>query len=224
MHKLAIPFAALLVLACSSSSAPEPQRMVDCASVDDAYLDCRSVGTSRVALARQVSEAACVEGRSWGVRDGMLWVDRGCRAEFLVGGPGTSGTSASGGATLVCESSDGRLNRCPAQTMGGVQLVRQRSDSACTFGRTWGWDGSGVWVSEGCRAEFALGSTAPTTSVLCESTAGRRNVCPANTRFGVFLVRQLSDAECVRNRTWGETLEGIWVSEGCRAEFAVRSQ
>lgn len=223
MRKLTILLAAVLVSACSSSRSSDPQRLVECSSTDGKYRECENVGTSRVTLARQTSDAACVEGQTWGVRDGTIWVDRGCRAEFGVGGPGVIGSTA-GGATLVCESSGEKLHRCPAETAGGVRLIDQRSSSPCTFGSTWGWDATGVWVSEGCRAEFALGGSATQTSVVCESIDGRRNVCPVDTRFGVTLVRQLSDSECVRNRTWGESREGIWVTEGCRGEFAVRTE
>ncbi|MFN2240619.1 MAG: DUF3011 domain-containing protein, partial [Thermoanaerobaculia bacterium] len=31
------------------------------------------------------------------------------------------------------------------------------------------------------------------------------------------------DSPCVRNQTWGEDRDGIWVDGGCRAEFAVRT-
>ena len=27
---------------------------------------------------------ACVEGESFGIRDGKIWVDKGCRAQFRV--------------------------------------------------------------------------------------------------------------------------------------------
>ena len=37
-----------------------------------------------VRLFRQLSRAACVEGRSWGVDDSGIWVEHGCRAEFEV--------------------------------------------------------------------------------------------------------------------------------------------
>jgi len=36
----------------------------------------------------------------------------------------------------------------------GVQLVRQISRSACIEGQTWGYARNGIWVSQGCRAEF----------------------------------------------------------------------
>ena len=62
-----------------------------------------------------------------------------------------------GGATIYCASEDGRRNYCQADVRGGVQLVKQRSDSPCRFGETWGYDNRGIWVDRGCRAEFIAG-------------------------------------------------------------------
>jgi hypothetical protein len=58
--------------------------------------------------------------------------------------------------------------------------------------------------------------------VTCESYGGRRQTCRVDTRSGeVRLVRRLSDASCVRGRSWGVTNGGVWVDDGCRAQFAV---
>jgi Protein of unknown function (DUF3011) len=38
-----------------------------------------------------------------------------------------------------------------------VRLVRQRSDTDCILGRTWGYDPRGIWVDRGCRADFEVG-------------------------------------------------------------------
>jgi hypothetical protein len=219
--------AALILAACSSTPST---RTVSCASRDGAFTNCERIGSAAVSLSRQVSDTPCIENVSWGVREGRLWVDQGCRAEFLVGGRASSTTpmvtsAGIGGTAVVCESRDGKLTRCPANTYGGVRLARQISDSACIYDRTWGWDTVGVWVNEGCRAEFIAG-TAGTIShrtIVCESQSGRRNHCPVDTRLGLDLVRQLSDSPCVRNRTWGEDAAGIWVDQGCRAQFAVRA-
>jgi hypothetical protein len=43
-------------------------------------------------------------------------------------------------------------------TRGGVRLSRQISGSACTQGSTWGYDGTRIWVDNGCRAEFQVSS------------------------------------------------------------------
>src|SRR5688572_425302 len=59
--------------------------------------------------------------------------------------------------TVRCDSNDNRLRHCDADTRGGVRLLRQVSKSACVEGRSWGYDRSGIWVNNGCRAEFALG-------------------------------------------------------------------
>ena len=38
---------------------------------------------------------------------------------------------------------------------------------------------------------------------------------------GAGLIKQLSETDCVLNRNWGYDAEGIWVTGGCGAEFAV---
>jgi Protein of unknown function (DUF3011) len=59
-------------------------------------------------------------------------------------------------STLTCSSDDMRRHYCGANTSGGVQLVRQRSDASCQRGYSWGYDRRGVWVDHGCRADFAV--------------------------------------------------------------------
>jgi hypothetical protein len=64
-----------------------PQRTIDCGSHNGGYGHC-DVDTryGRPRLIRQNSDARCQEGYSWGVdRDG-IWVDKGCRGIFSVGG------------------------------------------------------------------------------------------------------------------------------------------
>lgn len=128
--------------------------------------------------------------------------------------------------TVMCESVDGRRNHCAVTTTNGVRLLRQTSEANCVFNSTWGVDGNGIWVTNGCRGEFALGganNADPRVSrVLCESKNGQRAVCPADTRMGIAVVRQVSDAPCTLNSTWGYDTEGIWVTSGCRAEFILR--
>ncbi|HEU4522368.1 MAG TPA: DUF3011 domain-containing protein [Thermoanaerobaculia bacterium] len=219
-------FLTLIVLAFTAVPAVA-QSTVLCESTDGKYRECRLEGVGVATLTRQLSDNTCIEGQTWGYRDGRIWVDRGCRAQFAL----TSRVaSAPLDTRITCESMDGRLSRCLADTAAGVQLVRRISDSGCEFGRDWGYDRDGIWVSNGCRAEFAVTTSrfaaapiAGTTHILCESQDGRRTNCRADTRYGVELRRQISDANCVRNTTWGVDTNGIWVSGGCRAEFTVGS-
>jgi hypothetical protein len=57
--------------------------------------------------------------------------------------------------------------------------------------------------------------------VTCSSDDMGRRDCRVETRGGVRLVRQRSDAECVFGRTWGYDRHSIWVDRGCRADFEV---
>lgn len=61
--------------------------------------------------------------------------------------------------TLTCESENNHYNHCYADTRGGVTLQTQLSHTSCYQGNSWGYDNKGVWVSNGCRAVFRVGST-----------------------------------------------------------------
>ena len=127
------------------------------------------------------------------------------------------------GARVRCESRDRRTNYCNVDTRGGVRLVRQLSERNCVRGSNWGANERGIWVTDGCRAEFELGGGygGYARSFRCESNDNRTRYCNADTRYGIQIVRQLSRSSCIEGRSWGVTREGVWVSRGCRAEFAV---
>ena len=72
------------------------------------------------------------------------------------GYPGNSYDSGPS-AVMSCSSDDMRRHYCPADTRGGVQLLKQRSDSSCRQGYSWGYDRRGIWVDHGCRADFQVG-------------------------------------------------------------------
>jgi hypothetical protein len=57
---------------------------VRCESRGDRREECGIRSPSEVTLSRKLSRASCVAGSSWGVERDLLWVDRGCRAEFSV--------------------------------------------------------------------------------------------------------------------------------------------
>ena len=272
--------------------------MVRCESNDGRTRQCALDTRGGVQLVRQLSNAACVEGQTWGISRGGVWVSQGCRGEFRAlsdgydggqgnpygyggGGYGNSGggygngygntygnTYGNGngnaygqGQVIRCESNDGRTQRCALHANPrSVQLVRQLSRTACVQGRTWGHDRGGIWVSQGCRGEFMASGSSNRYSgggynngygngygngqyngygsggygsggygsggygssgqmIRCESNDGRTRECAANTRAGVQLVRQLSNAACIQGQTWGYGRNSVWVSQGCRAEF-----
>ena len=144
-----------------------------------------------------------------------------------------AGRPASAQQVITCSSDNGKRNYCPADTRGGVSMVRQRSDARCQQGYSWGYDRRGIWVDRGCRADFSINTSRPGRpgygpggpggqTITCSSDNGRRNYCAADTRRGVQLVRQRSDARCTQGYSWGYDRRGIWVDRGCRADFVVR--
>lgn len=223
--------ATAVLLAASSFPASaqfDAGNVIRCESDDGRSREC-AVGYARDArLLRQLSRSACIEGETWGVTPRSIWVTRGCRGEFLIddrshdrgpdyGYPG-------GDEYIRCESDDGRWNRCDTRVPGRVELVRQLSRSDCVRGQSWGSDPRGIWVNGGCRAEFRVeprGHGRVPERFTCESSNGAPRFCHAGGRGDVRLVRQLSRAPCEEGRTWGRERDGVWVEQGCRAEFEV---
>jgi Protein of unknown function (DUF3011) len=136
-----------------------------CASDNGRRNVCPTDTRGGVDLIRKRSDAPCDFGRSWSYTPRGVWVDRGCRADFQIGGGAPAGPGAPGGwqpggiglQVVTCSSDNMGRRVCPVNTRGGVRLVRQRSDADCVFGRTWGYDRSGIWVDRGCRADFEIG-------------------------------------------------------------------
>jgi hypothetical protein len=66
---------------------------------------------------------------------------------------------AQNGNIITCSSNDGQLHSCRVDSNQQIQFVRQRSDAQCIEGQTYGINRGGVWVTNGCRADFAIGNT-----------------------------------------------------------------
>lgn len=198
-----------------------PSGVVVCESQNNQPTRCPVPASWRaVRLVQQVSQNACIEGRTWGFDFGSVWVTQGCRGRFAEAFHGTPPPNA---ATIQCESQNNRMTRCRAPAhWAGAELAQQLSQTACVEGRTWGFDRGYVWVDGGCRGRFvAAAASAPGASVVCESSGNRPQNCrvPMSWR-AARLVEQLSQSACVKGRTWGFDPGRLWVSGGCRGRFA----
>ena len=141
--------------------------------------------------------------------------------------------------SVACNSDDGHKKECSADLRGYVvRDVDQSSRTECVVGRNWGYDSRGVWVNDGCRATFIFDkgrggdhprsygyrepgyNKAEELRVKCESKDGRRNNCDADLRgYRIADVREISKADCDIGRNFGYDDRGLWVDDGCRAEF-----
>lgn len=218
-------------------------KRLTCESQGGRYNYCRTDTRGRIRLDRQLSDTPCRQYDTWGSDgDGSgVWVSGGCRASFLVeprrpgSGRGNAGRGGRGGKTITCESKGGQYSYCRTDTHGRVSLERQLSNTPCREYDTWGsdGDGSGIWVSEGCRGVFVVESgrggrygderASRDTTLVCRSDKGRYNYCSTRSSGRVRLVRRLSDAPCREYDTWGSDDDGggIWVDRGCSAEFSI---
>jgi len=172
MNRLLIVTAIAATMAATASAQTNDHRNRDshqrenrtitvvCESRDGRRHRCAADTLGQITIGRQLSrKSKCVEGRSWGYDSKGIWVDRGCRAEFLIAD--NRGTYRDRGPsqamqTVLCESSGRQRTYCRAENRFGVRLMREISRDNCVVDRTWGSDERGVWVSGGCRAEFAL--------------------------------------------------------------------
>ena len=57
---------------------------ITCESRNDRYQSCSIATAGYVTLERQLSGAACTQGRTWDYNRREIWVDDGCRATFRV--------------------------------------------------------------------------------------------------------------------------------------------
>jgi hypothetical protein len=78
---LGLVFAFLVIPALTPA-----QESITCEANNDNRKYCGSYDPDQVRMERQISGSPCIEGRTWGVDRQGLWVERGCRAIFRVGG------------------------------------------------------------------------------------------------------------------------------------------
>ncbi len=136
---------------------------------------------------------------------------------------------------VTIESNDGKRVYRRVDHVGSVRISKRLSDKPCDYGRSWGYDRDGIWVDNGCRAVFEYETRDGNDSrpeiglpgfgngqrFRLESTDGKRNYRRIDTSGGVRLVKQVSSTPCIKGRSWDYDRNGVWVDDGCRADFEV---
>ena len=82
-----------------------------------------------------------------------------CQAQEAA--PAPTSPQASPRSVVSCASKEGERTQCAADTSAGVLLLKSTGTAACLLGKTWGYDQTTVWVSDGCSAEFGTGTATP---------------------------------------------------------------
>ena len=123
-----------------------------------------------------------------------------------AGSPATAPAPAQTPPVITCSSTGTERTQCPADTSAGVALVLSNGPGTCLLGKTWGYDQTSIWVSDGCGGEFMLGQTPV-------SVTGKQ--APS------YPIVQASEPEWP---TWGvidATGSGVVVHRSSKAELAI---
>jgi Protein of unknown function (DUF3011) len=97
MRRLAILAAAVAATAVFAPNRAQAQQVVNCESFSRDQRVCSMNTSGGVRLVRTFSETPCVQGQTWGLARGGVWVSGGCRAQFTSNAQAGSGRYNNGG-------------------------------------------------------------------------------------------------------------------------------
>ena len=198
-NRLALCLGAVALWATAGAAYAETN--VTCESSGGQYRSCPVNTAGGVTLTRQLSREGCWQGDSWGYDRNRIWVNRGCRAEFRVGG---SRGNSSDGAKIAGALILGVVAAAVIANHNNDRDDDRNHDNGYRpgYGDDYGYGGR----------EFTCASK-DSRMVWC----GQR----VNPRLHVEVKRQLSDSPCIYGRRWGVERGDVWVDDGCRAVFVA---
>jgi len=199
MNRLALLCGVLAMTAAATfyASPLQAAETVRCESTDGRYQSCGMDTRGGVRLTRQLSSQGCWQNDTWGYDSNRIWVTNGCRAEFSVGENQSSG----GNNGKVIAGVAG------AALIGAAILASKNKDD----------DRDDSYYD---NPNYGGGYN-PRNVIRCESNDRRTVHCQVPRRGSVEIYRQLSSTPCQFGTTWGRNRDDIWVSGGCRADFAL---
>ncbi|KAK3586603.1 hypothetical protein CHS0354_029481 [Potamilus streckersoni] len=135
---------------------------VMCKSCQGRFAECPVFAAKKILKADPVhifDNSPCIEGKTWGVsRERVVWVDQYCVAKFKICFETFGGNNALNYEDVECQS-DGSNNKsyCKASRLISQLEVLMRFDTKrCVRDKTFGFEGTQIWVSKGCWAKFRV--------------------------------------------------------------------
>jgi hypothetical protein len=202
--KLALGCAVAFISFCASVPAVA-QYGLTCASEDGHRHYCAADTRGGVTMQHQRSKSACVQGASWGFDQQGVWVDHGCRADFIVNTRQVDGPGDHDRDHDRFHGHDADHDRDGDRDHDrdhDYDRDRDRHD------RDWDRDR---------RPQESMQLT-------CASEDGRRHYCQSDIQGTATLLRQRSGSPCRQGYSWGNDRNGIWVDHGCRADFQLQGR
>ena len=183
----------------------------------------------------QTSNAACIQGRSWGWDRNGIWVNSGCAGDFAFQGGGLPPRPGPpiGTNSIACESRDYQQNFCGTGVrISRAWIAQQQSQAPCIQGRVVGLGPARHLGEPGLQRGLLVRRPAAApppppmgSSIACESRNYQQSWCNTGRRVGrAWVAEQRSQSPCIQGQTWGWRDNAIWVNGGCSAIFAFDSR
>ena len=173
-------------------------------------------------MSRQLSSQGCWQNDTWGFDRNRIWVNRGCRAEFRIGGNQSSSSGVSDGAKVAGALVLGII--AAAVMANSNHHDDNRYNNNNSYDNAYNnnpYDNNSYDNNYGYNNDY-YGNRGQAREVRCESKNGRYTRCgTVNRRSQVEIRRQLSNAACIYGRSWGVDRNQLWVDDGCRADFVM---
>ncbi len=194
-RKLSLISAITCGLLIQSTPASAEEKVVTCESNKNRYHYCEHKISGEVKLISQTSKTRCREDENWGFDTHGIWVDKGCSGEFRI--------KSKGGNSHNDHHHTSDSGGDTIAAIGGALIV-------------------GALV--GALTSGSDNDSSSDDNIKCASTNSKYTRCEADIRRDerVVMKRQLSNDGCWEDETWGYDRDGIWVDEGCRAEFEIK--
>jgi len=224
----------------AAAAAPSfAQYALTCASEDGHRHYCAADTRAGVSLTKQHSKSACTQGQTWGFDQQGVWVDRGCRADFLVNAPQVANTGDRHDDHDRFRGHDGDADHDRDHVGdhrdhdGDTDRDRDRehdrdADRDRDRDRDHDRDGDREHYRDADRDrnDYDHGRDRDehreqTMQLTCASEDGGRHYCESDIQGQAVMLRQRSGSPCREGYSWGNDRRGIWVDHGCRADFSL---
>ncbi|MEZ5472487.1 MAG: DUF3011 domain-containing protein [Marinicella sp.] len=187
---------------------------------------CQADTAGGVRLVRQIGYNSC-QG-NWGYDYYGVWVTNGCRGEFQI--DRYQNHYGQTDNVIRCESYSNRRQTCATDLRGAeVALLHQLSHRSCQG--NWGFNYNEIWVANGCKADFLISHQNQGGSpynpgynnglVECRSEGTNINHCQVPDLQSIELVQEMGRYGNNCRGNWGYSSHGLWVRNGCHAQFRV---
>jgi hypothetical protein len=119
-------------------------------------LDAKAQGSGAEALARDITSSGRALRRKQAPASASREAPGAVAAAEAPSARAANPAALGQPTTLVCESKQYKLQKCPVPVRAHVQLNRKLGRADCRFNSSWGYNYGEIWVTDGCRAEFLV--------------------------------------------------------------------